>query len=684
MHFNRVILCHCMTLSCLRNFVLFAGLTLFMLVLAALPIQAQLTFKGPFSIGDVWNGTATYGFESVNGNAIMDGAFRFQLTEPDPIDTALTHHIQIEGNYENGQKSGAWTFKRKLVSFSGTPSFSNFQAVFPVSGSELTIAAEFKNGRAHGNWQMLEQVIGDGQPVDTLTYVEARFNQGVCAGPFAGKSKRTAIVGALDANGYLDGPWKFTAVDDLLRFDEVRVFDAGLLLEHRLPAAGQQAVMSYPGLATPDSTQRTRTVEVGDGYFELMDFAREVYSTAGVPGAARRLDERSTLNDAEWRRIIDALYTVDGVNIWDALPGGAVIEPIKSRLTTAIVPNDVSKKMSTAGDAHGRALRLAKDVLENPVVEMGRFSNEEVSFSHAVLQVFYAQLVQVNPLVELLNDSLAPYLNLNRVVESQIREFQYPDEVRFTFNQELKSRSYNFPHQTLSETNDVQSFAGLVDLLMMRVELLKAAIETPLEGYIEEVALREKEAHLLALRDSIQWYFGGEFPPNGGMLADNAYYARFAPVFLKRTEDALSRYAVLPPERKIAAADSLLLCFEGTLAFHGFLKQLPLRIERVEAEYTRTVWNAYTFTYMDEVVKERLFRAYELVLLPAVLNDIEQTPSAYLIGVKEENLKRLFDRMLALRLQDTKDLERQIRKQYNATELANRMGVELYFGEDMP
>jgi hypothetical protein len=643
-----------------------------------------MTFNGPFAVGELWNGSATYGFQSVNGKAVMDGAFRFQLTEPDPIDTTLTHHIQIEGNYDKGQKSGAFTFKRKLVSFAGTPSFSNYQAVFPVSGSELTIAAEFKNGRAHGNWRMLEVVIGDGQPIDTLIWVEARFNQGVFTGQFAGKSKRTAIVGQLDANGYLDGPWKFTAVDDLLRFDEMRVFDAGLLREHLFSATGQQAVISYPGLATPDSTQRTRSVEVGDGYFELMDFAREVYSTAGVTGAARRLDERSTLNNAEWRRIIEALYTVDGVNIWDALPGGAVLAPIKSRLTTVAVPNEVRKKMKSAVETHTLALRLAKEVLENPVVEMGRFANEEVGFSHAALQVFYAQLVQLNPLVELLNDSLAPCLNLNRVVEMQIREFQYPETVRFSFNQTEQSRAYNFPHETLSEINDVPLLAALMDLLLMRVEKLKTAIESPLEGYIEEVALREKEAQLLVLRDSIQWYFGGGFPPNGGMLPDNPFYARFAPVFLRRSEDALSSYAVLPAERKSAASDSLIQCFEGVLAFHGFLKQLPLRLAFVKTEYTGTIWNAYTFTYMDEVVKERLFKAYEHVLLPALLNDIENAQSVYLLAVKQENLRRLIDRMLALRLQDTKELERQVRKQSDVAALAQLLGLELYFGEDIP
>jgi len=673
-----------MTLSCLRKYCLITCLALCIQAVFTFTVHGQMTFNGPFAVGELWNGSATYGFQSVNGKAVMDGAFRFQLTEPDPIDTTLTHHIQIEGNYDKGQKSGAFTFKRKLVSFAGTPSFSNYQAVFPVSGSELTIAAEFKNGRAHGNWRMLEVVIGDGQPIDTLIWVEARFNQGVFTGQFAGKSKRTAIVGQLDASGYLDGPWKFTAVDDLLRFDEMRVFDAGLLREHLFSATGQQAVISYPGLATPDSTQRTRSVEVGDGYFELMDFAREVYSTAGVTGAARRLDERSTLNNAEWRRIIEALYTVDGVNIWDALPGGAVLAPIKSRLTTVAVPNEVRKKMKSAVETHTLALRLAKEVLENPVVEMGRFANEEVGFSHAALQVFYAQLVQLNPLVELLNDSLAPCLNLNRVVEMQIREFQYPETVRFTFNQTEHSRAYNFPHETLSKINDLPLLAALMDLLLMRVEKLKTAIESPLEGYIEEVALREKEAQLLVLRDSIQWYFGGGFPPNGGMLPDNPFYARFAPVFLRRSEDALSSYAVLPAERKSAASDSLIQCFEAVLAFHGFLKQLPLRLAFVKTEYTRTIWNAYTFTYMDEVVKERLFKAYEHVLLPALLNDIENAQSVYLLAVKQENMRRLIDRMLALRLQDTKELERQVRKQSDVAALAQLLGVELYFGEDMP
>lgn len=655
-----------------------------MQVFFAFSAQAQITYKGPFTVAKTWSGEAVYEFQSVKGKEVLDGDFKFSSHEVDPIDSTRTRIIDIEGEYSKGVKTGVWTFKQKLVSYSGLPQFTNYQAVFPVTGRELSIRAEFKEGKAHGNWQMMEQTIQSGQAIDTLSRVDARFSNGVFTGKFTGQSRRLRLEGEVDAEGFVDKVWKFRSNDDVLRSEDRRSFEHGFIRDHAISSAGETIAIAYPGLASGDSSSRVDEIELSDLYFSLLATTRQVRQRVDNQNAERRANDRSALNDGEWRMFIDALLVVDGIDVWEELPGGAEIENLKVRVMRAAYQAGDSLAIASFLRTFEATTLMAQQILQDPVVELGRFSNEEASFSYAALQVIYSKLMQLEPVVRLLNDQLAPYVSIDFLMEERVPKLQFPAMVRYEYNGEPYDRAYDFPREAAQLIDDVQQLESFIDLLQDHVLALEASIEGPLERYLQEVALRETEAALLALRDSVHWYFGGDLPPNGGMLRDNPYYARFAPTILSRTEDALSRYAVLPTEEKAAAADSLMQCFEAALAFHSFLKQLPLRVDRVKEEYTRTVWNAYTFTYMDEVVKERLFRAYESILLPNILLDIERMSSLYLLKSKQENVTRLIDRMLVLREQDTKDLERQVRKQSNPVELAKILEIQLHLGEDLP
>jgi hypothetical protein len=74
---------------------------------------------------------------------------------------------------------------------------------------------------------------------------------------------------------------------------------------------------------------------------------------------------------------------------------------------------------------------------------------------------------------------------------------------------------------------------------------------------------------------------------------------------------------------------------------------------------------------MQETVKERVYNAYYNQVLPFVLSELNRQLSCNEIEKGRATISKLFNRMKELREQDTKDLERAIRRANEPSQLFN-------------
>ncbi len=186
------------------------------------------------------------------------------------------------------------------------------------------------------------------------------------------------------------------------------------------------------------------------------------------------------------------------------------------------------------------------------------------------------------------------------------------------------------------------------------MELVKPIIDRNRKRF--EIVAKEQE--LLQKRDTIKHLFS-----NGNKDEKfNAMHARFAAVFIQNAEDIFVNYAKQEIENRIMRTDETMLCLDEFINAYSEMIKIQARLDRIDEVYTRVVWNPFTFTDMTETVKERLFNAYKNDLLPYLLADIGQNATCNSLAIRLQNMEVLYNRMRDLRDQDTKELERALRK----------------------
>jgi hypothetical protein len=89
----------------------------------------------------------------------------------------------------------------------------------------------------------------------------------------------------------------------------------------------------------------------------------------------------------------------------------------------------------------------------------------------------------------------------------------------------------------------------------------------------------------------------------------------------------------------------------------------------VKEEYTRVVWNPFTLTDMTETVKERVFNAYESYLIKHLNASLNSWIACNKVQLIRINFDQLTEKMMDLRKQDTKELEKNLKRLNDITQI---------------
>lgn len=105
-----------------------------------------------------------------------------------------------------------------------------------------------------------------------------------------------------------------------------------------------------------------------------------------------------------------------------------------------------------------------------------------------------------------------------------------------------------------------------------------------------------------------------------------------------------------------------ILCFERFVHAYHQLTEVANKMKQVEEEYTSTVWNPYLFIEMEEIRKERIFRAYKTTILPYLKNALLDQITCSKVDYLGSEFIVLYDKMIWLRNTATKSLEKKLKK----------------------
>jgi hypothetical protein len=236
-------------------------------------------------------------------------------------------------------------------------------------------------------------------------------------------------------------------------------------------------------------------------------------------------------------------------------------------------------------------------------------------------------------------------------------DIEFPSEVSYFFDDQTKNKPTSFPKPLLAQDFSISSVYNLINEINAALKAEHNVVQPILAETKKIAGIADKEETLLNKRDSIF----SSFRNNLGGDTFNQYHERYAEDVIIFIEKRFSSYAKLPIEKRLTLIENELDCFDQYLLFYSFLAKLSNRLNEIDDLYTRTIWNPFTFTDMQEKVKERIFTAYKKTLIPYLLDDLEKGISCS-ISKRMDNFSILFYKMKVLREQDTQELEAKLKR----------------------
>ncbi len=630
--------------------------------------------KESFSLTADCRGSAEYGYIIDQGKRVYDGEFYFNSSEVSALDVSAVHTTELFGAFSKGEKSGRWKFSKSELSAVGKPvgmTQTAYVVNYPAAGKQRLISGEFLNGRAVGKWASGTYTLNQGRITDTLGFWETQLKENRWAGNFAGYSGQFEIAGTVDEDGFVDGVWVVMHNNGTLR--EERRYKSGELLEHNVTKDGVR--FNIPHLGMSESEGNTMEVEISSVYLDVL------YQTSVLPVRSGN----KTLELQGLRKIIgkgntfikESLFSFlkdENMSIWEVLPGSSPFQLPKLKIRKY----PFSEKEKNDLDHISKLLSDSKEIVEvffsDPYVDMSIHREVELAYRYGIFTEYRSALDKLSQLVDLLERPSFEFVDRKLLLPYLAEDILFPSVISYSFGGKENTRETHFPEGLESDLFSIASISTLIESIQL--ELIKESNEVRpiLIEMKRESEVSDKEKMLLKLRDSLR----GQFANTLGLDDFNQYHEQYADEVLTFINRRFSDYAQLELDDRIATIDEELVCFRQFLEFYEFLSGLPIKLKDMEAFYTRTIWNPFTFTDMQEVVKERVFNAYQKTLLPFAFQELEQGLSCVSIQQKMNQFLHIFSKMKELRERDTSELETQLKRSSTLEEVVK--AFELNFG----
>lgn len=203
------------------------------------------------------------------------------------------------------------------------------------------------------------------------------------------------------------------------------------------------------------------------------------------------------------------------------------------------------------------------------------------------------------------------------------------------------------------------------------LEELEERIKVLKEKYSTQSLLSEKEKRIM---DSYQKVIN-LYNEDNNRKDFNHLHERIAKGIIEYSNTIFDDYKKMSIDQRNEKANELTACYEEMAEVYFILTDIPDRVTNIDESYMREVWNPYTFTNMDERLKNRLYDAYERDMMPYLVEELESTIDCKATIKNAVAIRNLTEKMMELREEDTEDLEKLLRKAKSPKEMLETINV---------
>lgn len=642
----------------MRDFLLITYHKIILLLFLVLPCSAFVQ-EEVYILDDKIKGRAYYDFSDASGE--MTGAFYFESFKQDTLDPSLYYKYSLKGNYEKGLKDGQWRYDFKELTPIGDLHIDSIGFKESAEGKQRSIIGYFEKGEMSKDWKVMETSIDFSRVEDTLLYYDLNFEGDQIIDEFEVVKGENIISGQVDEDGFVHGEMIFTYELDGNKFIDQRTFDHGRMIDSRLMMNDEMISRSFIGFDIPNKGDEDfRTLEMNEDYLNAIELSQQLQVANPMLKSKRLILE----SDALLFHAIHSTKNHDDISLW---PESPELSFPKIKLKRSTFSPEKQKRITELGEKFEKFEKRVNSVLKDEQVEIIANANGDIQrykSIYAGLNKNYKQLYE--EVVKALQERGAQYLNTSALID-HILDGRSADR-SFLING--ISETIEIPFQTNPDMNDeVQGINQKLSDLLKFMDSLDNTVGDVLEQEKKRLSLSDEEKVMVDLRDTVHSLYG--------QVTENEYLKRISGKVVEQTDQEFSAYAKLELNAKVEQLAVLTSCFRSFIDLHRALDRLPKQRNELDSLYTRTVWNPFTYTDMDEIVKERIYNAYDKVLFPHLMDQIEQKLSCSSVDQILHDLPRVIARMQELRNVDTNDLEKELRRENDPLVVEEVLKMEL-------
>lgn len=653
-------------------------LTFFLVVIFDFQVESQVASNENvfYVLSDSTKGRSSFQYTTSKKDTIKNGRFEFYHNHFDSL-SGILYSTSYKGNYKNNTKDKPWSYSQKELIQSLDKLVKDYEIVRTASGNEFKVSGSFNNGKASGQWNVSQHTILNSKPKDTLVHIELSFLDGKPVGGLSAFNQAVTLKGILDQSARPNGSWVINHKGINPAILEFRTYGEGVLKEHFFMIGQQKVEVIHIGLdMTPDGENESwEDFTVGKDYFNILSFTRAGFQkkkTVEVNEAT--LELLLSNSDILFNEALTRFGNFKGLNFWQLLEGSESIVYPTFKVRKFPFQQVESKQIDSIIQKIKNIDSTLEHFFENPFLEINLYRYNDLSSYFAMMVLHKNELEKWLQLSRKIENPSFEYINRSEVFNFILPEINYPKNVIYRFQEDEFEKEFPFSmnnHQVLKQWQDVLVFLqakekSILDLVSNSNKILDQVKKQ------SELNILEKD--LVKSRDTLMNLFSFESQREDF----NQYHKRLTPSVRDFTEAKFKEYASLSLEEKKSTIDNYLECFDDLVIVYDKLSDLPRKVSRLDELYTRTTFNPYLMSNMDERVKSRVYEAYEKYLLPFFLIEIESIIDCKQILNRARNIEMLYSKMLEIRETDTRQMERELRRVKAPTELIEIFNLKVY------
>lgn len=594
----------------------------------------QQSYSGKYILGK-YEGTAQYTYRVEGIDTIFDGDFKLERSNLGALLKSNDRSFAIQGSFEDGRPEGDWLFQFGEFYTDSTAQVSGFQYQVNVNGTLLETKGILNSGKPNGKWKVALKKVEGSQIIDTLFYSEVNFLDGIPQQSFRIEGLDSVLVGRFLRNGLAHDTWS-------LYSNEAINIENWHFLEGRLTKIEKGSDGEFQSIDVfPNPHSKETTVSLDNGFIKLIEIYANFKTDSSIE-SSNGINHLLQQNHANYQKVEDILSELGTTNFLSEF-----------KVTAPHFPLDEAsvEQLDSTVQLTKRGAEISRSFLENTRLNLLKRSDGEADALYQKVAALDSSFVQpLRSLVELHKMGILENLN-----EEMLASYVFPNgPPTIPSLSESDNKSFNL------EQKGAEGYLAMAQYASERLNQISDSLG-------QKLADDKKQQEFVLLEEQMIAQANGLNQVSDSVLQELSKPALQALDNIKKTaEQLLGEYAEMPTgTEKLNQARILINCLLHFDQLSQEIIELPTRSKELETTYKDAVFNPFTATIMDEMVKKRITSAYKNVLIPYLFGEVENE----LDCENAESFVLLFQnthrRMLELREEDTAKLERKLRKEQN-------------------